>query len=623
VKIIKKIVSVFILCAVCITYIQASNSDLSVVIDYDAELEAHANFLAGHNSDDFMVEVAEQPCSAEEKAIVQACYKGDLSAVKLNYESVNVRKNIVTSPSKHTLLHIACAKRYVEIVRYLLECEGGTGGEELDDGDEVLDDGDEELRDKGDEDFDDEDYEDLHDKLNINARNKYGFTPFHCACMGGSLEIVKLLATYGANIKYDDGDDDGAFSSDTPLHIACRKGFLEIVKFLVDNGACVNAWSVRIGTPIQQACRMGFLNIVNQLLLNDAVRKRVALASETSDSLLNLAILSNNVALVKSLLSWGMKFKSYGMCNHFLAACESSSVEMVKFLLECGASLNVCTPEKQTPLHLACLNNLSLISFLRSKGCYSMNNKDLDGKTPSDLLPCPFSNSFFHNLKDGKQLDSNLIADLDFMKNFIDSEYPKVSRLERAKIPFKDCETDKNPVEFDFIKKIIDLQDPKAFFKTPKLEMDKILLKDLETVKNSEDWLVIIECFLEAIFDPIMPFERKKNKLTKLQNCLCLKLFKKVPFQIVEEVNDALYSMTKDKRYYENNRYNQACSASGKTGNSGQINRFVDLEIFFEFLGAKKVLKKPQTMGKKSSISLLDSLTEVEMKELATSKMLI
>src|SRR3989339_1878507 len=137
-KIIKKIAKLLILCAVCTNYLRASNGVgipnlLSVV-------NAYVNSLPKIQPYDFVVEAADQPRSEVEKDVVRACYKGDLFVVKANYK--NVRKNIVTFPSGHTLLHIACAKGYVEIVRYLLEH------------------------------VDDEGDEDLNDEFNINAKNE-------------------------------------------------------------------------------------------------------------------------------------------------------------------------------------------------------------------------------------------------------------------------------------------------------------------------------------------------------------------------------------------------------------------------------------------------------------------
>ena len=71
-----------------------------------------------------------------------------------------------SSPTRHTLLHNACALGKTEIVRLLLE--------------------------KG---------------ANMNVANTSGATPLHIACFNGHTEIARLLVDHGADINIEDSNE--------------------------------------------------------------------------------------------------------------------------------------------------------------------------------------------------------------------------------------------------------------------------------------------------------------------------------------------------------------------------------------------------------------------------------
>ncbi|XP_061079172.1 protein phosphatase 1 regulatory subunit 27-like [Conger conger] len=72
-------------------------------------------------------------------------------------------------------------------------------------------------------------------KVRVNKPFPSGMSAIHEAVLSGSLDCVKLLVTYGADV--DLRDDDGW----TPLHMACSDGYPEIAEYLLTRGASTAA----------------------------------------------------------------------------------------------------------------------------------------------------------------------------------------------------------------------------------------------------------------------------------------------------------------------------------------------------------------------------------------------
>lgn len=79
------------------------------------------------------------------------------------------------------------------------------------------------------------DTEFIFNNIDINSRNKYGYTLFHRALIyNAPLQDIKLLINESANIFLKGG------YCHSPLIIATRYSQLDTIKFLLDNGAKVN-----------------------------------------------------------------------------------------------------------------------------------------------------------------------------------------------------------------------------------------------------------------------------------------------------------------------------------------------------------------------------------------------
>ena len=174
----------------------------------------------------------------------------------------------------------------------------------------------------------------------VDCRDAAGSSPLHIATQGeNSIEIVELLLKCGADVNARNKDGW------TPLHFAAKgKNHLEIVKKLLhfaDNG------KNRIG-------------IVNKLLSAGTGESEEKKENKniTGQTPLLLAVASNNLEIVKSLLIAGANIDSQdveGNTALHLASRESDPMynEMVEFLIFCGADTSIQNGQGQQAIDLA------------------------------------------------------------------------------------------------------------------------------------------------------------------------------------------------------------------------------------------------------------------------------
>lgn len=177
--------------------------------------------------------------------------------------------------NQYTILHLSsCLNSWLEVVRFLVEGK-----------------------------FD----------LDLNARNREGYTPLLLAAQHSCKDIVELLIKLGANVSCSN------IAQSTLLHFCSSNGWLDIVKYLVNIGCDVNAKDDRGCTPVVIAAYLSHLSIVEYLLME--------CGANHEDH------------------PFGMTLLHY--------ACEAKWLEVVKFLITKGSDLNAQDDFKETPLHCA------------------------------------------------------------------------------------------------------------------------------------------------------------------------------------------------------------------------------------------------------------------------------
>jgi ankyrin repeat protein len=81
----------------------------------------------------------------------------------------------------------------------------------------------------------------------INALDKDGSTPLHCATWKGQQGVVALLLESGADVNAHNANEHWGT---TPLHAAAHADQAAIAQMLIDHGADVNAKDMEGRTPM-------------------------------------------------------------------------------------------------------------------------------------------------------------------------------------------------------------------------------------------------------------------------------------------------------------------------------------------------------------------------------------
>ncbi|GAB6027875.1 hypothetical protein CHUAL_002089 [Chamberlinius hualienensis] len=214
----------------------------------------------------------------------------------------------------------------------------------------------------------------LRNQAFVNARSKVGITPLHLAAMNGYTELVKsLLKNHGAIL------DATTLNKQTPLHMAAEKGQLDVCNCLLELKADPNAVDQQGQTPLHLAAENDHSDVVKLFLKYRP--ELVTMANTGGSTCAHIAAMKGSVEVIKEL----MKSNKAVVINGRLKATESLPIhlaaegghaDVVKILLEAGASGTDENKEGHTPLHLAGkFGHVNVLEVLRSSVSLRISSK--------------------------------------------------------------------------------------------------------------------------------------------------------------------------------------------------------------------------------------------------------
>jgi serine/threonine-protein phosphatase 6 regulatory ankyrin repeat subunit B len=233
-------------------------------------------------------------------------------------------------------------------------------------------------------------------KEKINAKNEFGFTALHFASNGENLEIVEMLVNAGASIDIKNAQEftplhfavlsdrnnivrffitqnpesinTAGFYGRTALHFASDWGNLEMVKMLVEAGAKIDIQDNEGNTPLHKVIIQDNTNFeVVQMLVkagapidiqnnNGSTPLYVAAGKDDNNSIIEFLIAQPQI----NPETLNAKNRDGATALHI-----AKNLEMVKMLVEAGATSDIPNNEGNTRLHLAALfNEVEIVEFL-------------------------------------------------------------------------------------------------------------------------------------------------------------------------------------------------------------------------------------------------------------------
>lgn len=226
----------------------------------------------------------------------------------------------------------------------------------------------------------------LTDGADPNAKNLFGMTPLHIACMCGRCDIAEALILNGANVV------EQAMYGNTPLAIAISTGQCDMVKLLmnyvtnifdVQKTDVINPddgrWVYREEPILHVITSIGNVNMMKTML--DEGADINVINQITSYTPLHLAVERGREEFVELLISRraDINIKDCNGRTPFRMALECKLYNIAKMLLEAGSHIDEPGGKCHSLLYLAVSNNfVQIVSMLIKRGTDPNKSKGRD-----------------------------------------------------------------------------------------------------------------------------------------------------------------------------------------------------------------------------------------------------
>lgn len=179
--------------------------------------------------------------------------------------------------------------------------------------------------------------------VDLDVKNKDGYTPLFLAVKNNNYEISKLLISNGADIStlQKDGRSILIEASDEEDH--------RLARLLVKHGAEINHVSKKRGTALHEAIRAGNFDVAEQLVKSGA---DLRLKDDDGRTPLMYAVDKEQLSIVQLLVDEGanVNFSNRDGWTVLMEAASAKSPEITQLLIDKGANVNAISYHNKTAL---------------------------------------------------------------------------------------------------------------------------------------------------------------------------------------------------------------------------------------------------------------------------------
>ena len=212
----------------------------------------------------------------------------------------------------------------------------------------------------------------------LTMRSKSGWSPFSLAVQSGTLELVKLLYRYGADVN----DESQGYPV---LSRATMGGHQEIARYLVRHRAQVDLRAEDKLTALHIAAFKGLEETARLLCSHHA---DLYATNNRQFTVMHFAVFGNSTTILKFLIEKGAEVdpRAWEGCTPLHGAAEISTPDIAEILLDHGADPNNMSSVLGTPLLSALRNRkYDTAKLLITRGANVTTSSSMTGDTALDL----------------------------------------------------------------------------------------------------------------------------------------------------------------------------------------------------------------------------------------------